>query len=54
MAANETDDSALGGCLVGLGCLGFLIGALLLYGVAVIIFRNAFGVELPNPFFWKQ
>ena len=25
-------------------------GLLLLYGVVVIIFRLAFGVELPNPF----
>ena len=25
---------------------------LLLYGVVLIVFRVAFGVELPNPLFW--
>ncbi len=31
-----------------------LIGVFLLfwYGVAVIVFRYAFGVDLPNPFDW--
>jgi len=30
----------------------WLFIALLAYGVVVIIFRYAFGVELPNPFHW--
>ena len=37
--------------LYGIGSfaiLGFL--AVLVYGVAVIVFRAAFGIELPNPF----
>jgi hypothetical protein len=29
---------------------GWLLGVLLLYGIVVIIFRYAFGVELWNPF----
>ena len=42
--------------LIGLSVFGLLRLAggvfvlLLLYGVAVLIFRHAFGVELPNPF----
>ncbi len=27
---------------------------LLFYGVVMIVFRAAFGVELPNPFFWLK
>ena len=29
---------------------GMALGALILYGLVVIIFRAAFGLELPNPF----
>jgi len=35
---------------IGLLFSGFIL--LLLYGIAVLIFRNAFGVELPNPADW--
>lgn len=35
---------------IGLLFSGFVL--LLLYGIAVLIFRNAFGVELPNPADW--
>jgi hypothetical protein len=38
------------GVLAGLTAFGF--GALLLYGVVILIFRHAYGVELPNPFTW--
>ena len=34
----------------GLVFFGFMI--LLVYGVAVIVFREAFGVDLPNPLNW--
>ncbi len=27
---------------------------LLFYAVVMIVFREAFGVELPNPFFWLK
>jgi sterol desaturase/sphingolipid hydroxylase (fatty acid hydroxylase superfamily) len=36
--------------LIGLGVFGFLMS--LLYGVVILIFRHAYGVELPNPFTW--
>jgi len=36
--------------LVALAAFGF--GALLLYGVVILILRHAYGVELPNPFTW--
>lgn len=41
------------------GCIGFgllfgaalsIAGGLVLYGIVLLIFRHAFGVELPNPF----
>ena len=39
--------------IAGAGCLGVVaVIALLLYGLAVIIFREAFRVSLPNPFYW--
>ncbi len=39
--------------IAGAGCLGVVaVTALLLYGLAVIIFREAFFVSLPNPFDW--
>jgi hypothetical protein len=41
------------GCLafaVPLVVAGWLFGLLILYGIVVIIFRYAFGVELWNPF----
>jgi len=47
------------GIQTGCALIGFLyiaaiwlFGALLFYGVVVIIFRYAFGVELPNPMHW--
>lgn len=49
--AGSGDD--LAGCLGCLGCLpvvAFL--GLLLYGIAALVFRAAFGIELPNPFDW--
>ena len=44
------------GCL-GYGCLIIMIPIsvailLLIYGLAVIILRAAFGIELPNPVDW--
>jgi hypothetical protein len=36
--------------LASLAALGFAF--LLLYGVMILIFRHAYGVELPNPFTW--
>jgi hypothetical protein len=36
--------------VIGLLFSGFIL--LILYGIAVLIFRNAFGVELPNPLDW--
>jgi hypothetical protein len=39
--------------IVFFGAVQFAVGVfflLLLYGIAVLIFRHAFGVELPNPF----
>jgi hypothetical protein len=42
-----------GGLVAGLfGLAVFGVGALLLYGVVILIFRHAYGVELPNPFSW--
>jgi hypothetical protein len=36
--------------LLSLAVIGFFL--LLLYGVVILIFRHAYGVELPNPFTW--
>ena len=48
------DDSV--GCAGLLGALIALpIGAavvLFWYGLAILVFRHAFGIELPNPFDW--
>jgi len=41
---------ALIGLAVSLAVTGFF--SLLLYGVAVIVFRMAFGIELPDPISW--
>ena len=45
-----------GGCaglFVGLIALPFGIAVILFwYGLAMLVFRYAFGVELPNPFDW--
>ena len=46
-------DDFLGGC----GCLfvvliGLPIALLIGYGAIVLLFRYAFGIELPNPFDW--
>lgn len=35
-----------------LSLAGIVLFLSLAYGVIVLIFRNAFGVELPNPFGW--
>jgi hypothetical protein len=41
------------GLIAGLAGLAVLaIPLLLFYGVAILIFRHAYGVELPNPFAW--
>lgn len=50
-------ENAITGLFVGLAWMLFSIAGIglalsLLYGVIVLIFRNAFGVELPNPFNW--
>lgn len=46
------DDTAAGcGCIV-LGLPLFLAFLLLVYGVFVIVMREAFGIELPNPLNW--
>ena len=36
--------------LATVAVFGFVL--LLLYGVIILIFRHAYGVELPNPFAW--
>ncbi len=36
--------------ILGVPFLAFLL--LVAYGAVVIVFREAFGVELPNPFDW--
>jgi len=33
---------------------GIALGLSLLYGAVLLIFRHAFGVELPNPWFWLK
>jgi hypothetical protein len=30
----------------------FIFFALLVYGIAIIVFRQAYGIELPNPIRW--
>jgi len=35
-----------------LGLVGTAFGFLIVYGVVLLVFRHAFGVELPNPFKW--
>jgi hypothetical protein len=34
------------------GLMGFVFFGTLVYGAAILFFRHAFGVELPNPFSW--
>jgi hypothetical protein len=36
------------GAIVGVGILGTIL--MFLYGIVVIVFRNAFGIELPHLF----
>jgi len=44
---------AFAALMVGVFSLAtFGFGGLLVYGVVILIFRYAFGVELPNPFAW--
>lgn len=50
-------ENAITGLFVGLtatlvSLAGIALVLSLAYGVIVLIFRNAFGVELPNPFNW--
>lgn len=35
-----------------LSLAGGALGFLMVYGVVLLVFRHAFGVELPNPFKW--
>jgi hypothetical protein len=42
--------AALFSGLFSIAIIGFFL--LLFYGVVLLIFRHAFGVELPNPFTW--
>jgi hypothetical protein len=49
----ELAGAVFGGLFSGLfsiALIGFFL--LIFYGVVVLIFRHAFGVELPNPFTW--
>jgi hypothetical protein len=49
----ELTGAVFGGLFAGLfsiALIGFFL--LLSYGAVVLIFRHAFGVELPNPFTW--
>jgi hypothetical protein len=52
-----TEDSIAGTLfLLAVAGIGQLIGGivvlLIMYGLVLLIFRHAFGVELPNPFNW--
>jgi hypothetical protein len=49
--------SVIGGLMAGLFWLAVSLAVLgvalsVMYGVVLLIFRHAFGVELPNPFNW--
>jgi hypothetical protein len=46
--ANSFGLGPVSGCLVSVAVLVVLL--LFFYGIVVIVFREAFGVELPNPF----
>jgi predicted lipid-binding transport protein (Tim44 family) len=46
-------EGVIGGLMAGLFQLAVLgVGLTVMYGVVLLIFRHAFGVELPNPFNW--
>mgnify|MGYP003146372423 CR=1 FL=1 len=47
--ANGFDEEAVAGCGCILAVPVMLVALLIAYGVLVIVIRNAFGVELPNP-----
>ena len=52
-AFEEFVSAVFGGLFVGvlsLAVVGFFLS--LLYGVVILIFRHAYGIELPNPFTW--
>jgi len=52
-AIEELVAAAFGGLFAGLlslAVVGFFL--LLIYGVVILIFRHAYGIELPNPFTW--
>jgi predicted lipid-binding transport protein (Tim44 family) len=49
----ELIDSVIGGLMAGLFSIAvFGIALTVMYGVILLIFRQAFGIELPNPFNW--
>jgi hypothetical protein len=37
---------------VALQLAGVVLALSLMYGIVLLIFRHAFGVELPNPYWW--
>lgn len=55
-APRETESIVGSLVLLAIAGIAQLIGGLIVltivYGVALLIFRHAFGVELPNPFNW--
>lgn len=49
----ELIEIVIGGLMVWLFSLaGFGVALSVTYGIVLLIFRHAFGVELPNPFNW--
>lgn len=46
------DDDAMGCLMVPFALAYLAVVGVFFYGVAVLVFRHAFGVELPNPFIW--
>jgi hypothetical protein len=56
---DDFKSAAAKGCLlvtaiVSVQAIGGMIGLLMFYGVVLLIFRHAFGVELPNPLYWLR
>jgi sterol desaturase/sphingolipid hydroxylase (fatty acid hydroxylase superfamily) len=52
-AFEELVVSIFGVVVAGTAALAaFVFLVLMFYGVAILIFRHAYGVELPNPFTW--
>ena len=55
----ELIESVIGGLMAGLFVLAVSLAGLgvalsVMYGVVLLIFRHAFGVEIPNPFNWLR